>query len=173
MKKFIIAIGITSSVLLSGCAAVVQGGASMAAGNAKSHPATQSFVVGMGKGDTFNASLRVLTAKGRKITSSDRESGVVQGEFDDNAVMIKIAEKRVGESTIDMTVAYNQTYLYGSAKLEETFNVLKSELLDAASKKKNTVADSTTVNPTSTAPVTTATKSKKKSKKITKAAVQE
>lgn len=45
MRKFFIAVAVASSVLISGCAAVVQGGAALAAGNAKEHPASQNFAV--------------------------------------------------------------------------------------------------------------------------------
>lgn len=159
--------------MLTGCAAVVQGGASIAAGNAKSHPAAQVFVVGMGKGDTFNASMRALTAKGRKITSSDRESGIVQGEFDDDAVMIKVAESSLGQSTVNITVAYNQTYLYGSAKLEEALNVLKLEIQAAADNKKEEVVNAPALSADATASTAAVTKPKKRSKKLSKAVVQQ
>lgn len=136
MKKlFVVVCCVACSFLLSGCAAVVQGGAALAAGSAKDHPANKNFVVDMGKNDAFNASMRALTAKGRKITSSDREAGIVQGEFDDYAVTIKIAGKGSGSAVVDITVAYNQPFIYGSSKVEEVLAVVKGDIEGTASKK--------------------------------------
>jgi len=138
VKKLIVAVVVASSFLFSGCAAVIQGGAAMAAGSAKDHPANQSFVVGMGKNDAFNTSMRALTANGRKVTSSDREAGIVQGEFDDYAVTIKIAGKS-GGAMVDITVAYNQPFIYGASQVEKVLTVLKGEIEGAASKKAESI----------------------------------
>lgn len=168
MRKLIIAVAVASSFLLSGCAAVIQGGAALAAGNAKDHPANQSFVVGMGKNDAFNTSLRALTANGRKVTSSDREAGIVQGTFDDYAVTIKIAGKS-GGAVVDLTVAYNQSFIYGASQVEKVSTVLKGEIEGAASKRAESVThESVTVaqNDTVAAPVKVA-KNKHGSKKVT------
>ncbi len=139
MRKFLIAIMVASSVLISGCAAVVQGGAALAAGNAKEHPASQSFAVDMSKNEAFNTSLRALTANGRKVTSSDREAGIVQGTYDDYAVTIKIAKNSDG-AAVDLTVAYNQSFIYGASQAEKVLTTLKTEIEAGASKKMALVA---------------------------------
>lgn len=128
MRKIIIAVTVASSFLFSGCAAVVQGGAALMAKNAADHPASKNFVVGMGRNDAFNAAMRALAAKDRKITSSDREAGIVQGEFDGNAVTIKIAGKGSGEAVVDITVSSAQAFVYGDPKLEEKLDVLKADI---------------------------------------------
>lgn len=136
MKKFIIAIGIAFSFLFSGCAAVIQGGAALKAKDAADHPATKKFVVAMAKNGTFNASMRALTAKDRKVTSSDREAGIVQGEINGNTVTIKIAGKGSKESAVDITVAYTQIYSYGDPKLEADLNTLVAEIKGAVGDKE-------------------------------------
>lgn len=105
--------------------------------NASDHPASKNFVVGMGKNDVFNAAMRALTAKDRKITSSDREAGIVQGEFDGNAVTIKIAGKGSREAVVDITVSYAQAFVYGDPKLEEKLDVLKAEIERAGAESKD------------------------------------
>jgi len=137
VRKIIIAVAVASSFLFSGCAAVVQGGAALMAKNASDHPASKNFVVGMGKNDVFNAAMRALTAKDRKITSSDREAGIVQGEFDGNAVTIKIAGKGSREAVVDITVSYAQAFVYGDPKLEEKLDVLKAEIERAGAESKD------------------------------------
>lgn len=140
MRKLIIAVAVAASFLMSGCAAVIQGGAALMAKNAADHPANKSFVVSKGKNETFNAAMRALTAKDRKITSSDREAGIVQGEFDGNAVTIRIAEKERRESIVDITVAYAQAFVYGDPKLEEKLDVLKAEIERAGASGKDAVS---------------------------------
>lgn len=137
MRKIIIAVTVASSFLFSGCAAVVQGGAALMAKNASDHPASKNFVIGIGKNDAFNAAMRSLTVKDRKITSSDREAGIVQGEFDGNAVTIKIAGKGSREAVVDITVSYAQAFVYGDPKLEEKLEVLKAEIERAAAEGKD------------------------------------
>lgn len=135
MKKLIIVVfGVVASFLFSGCAAVIQGGASLMAKNASDHPANKTFVVSMPKNDAFNASLRALTNKDRQITSSDREAGIVQGEINKNAVTIKITAQNKKESSIYITVAYAQSFLYGSPKLEEDLNTLVTEISEFSKK---------------------------------------
>lgn len=131
MNKFFLAVCILCSFLFSGCAAVVQGGAALAAGSAKDHPAKEIFIVGSGKNDVFNIAMRSLTANGRKVTTSDREAGIVQGEVGDYAVTIKIGGKSSG-SAVDISVAYNQSFIYGSSQVEKIASDLKNEIEAAA-----------------------------------------
>lgn len=168
MKKFIVVVVIASFVLLSGCATIVEGSAAMMGKSASDHPATKSFVVGMAKNDAFNASMRALTAKGRKVTSSDREAGVVQGDINENAVTIKIAGKGSKESTIDITVAFVKTLSYGSPKLEDDLNTLVAEINQAV---KNAPAIAA-LNDVSEVPEAVVATPKKKHKKISVKAAQ-
>ncbi len=131
MNKYLLALCVACSFLFTGCAAVVQGGAALAAGSAKDHPANQSFVVGAGKSEAFNVAMRALTTSGRKVTASDREAGIVQGEVGDYAVTIKIGGK-AGGAVVDVTVAYNQAFIYGSSQVEKIAGDLKSEIEAAA-----------------------------------------
>lgn len=168
MKKLFIAVGIAVSFLFSGCAAVVQGGAALMAKNASDHPASKKFVVSVGKNEAFNASMRSLTAKDRKVTSSDREAGVVQGEINGNAVTIKIVGHGSKESSVDITVAYAQIYLYGVPRLEDDLNTLVTEINGAGGKVKEAVSnapDVVVVGDSSVVPAVI-----KKSKKVQKKA---
>lgn len=162
MSKLLAVVCVACSFLFSGCAAVIQGGAAMAAGGAKSHPANQSFEVSTGKNDVFNISMRALTASGRKVTSSDREAGIVQGELGDYAVMIKIAGKSSKVAVVDITVAYNQSFIYGTSKVEEVMTTVKGEIEAGAVKAvtedysvKETVVDTSVTEPVVVAPVKT------------------
>lgn len=151
MRVLIIAVAVAASFLMSGCAAVIQGGAALMAKNEADHPASKSFVVSNGRNETFNAAMRALTAKGRKITSSDRESGIVQGEFDGNAVTIKIAGKGSRESIVEITVAYAQAFAYGDPKLEEKLDELKAEI-ERSGASRNDAASSASDPKTSVTP---------------------
>jgi len=132
MKKvFLMMVALVAVIFLSGCAAVVQGGAALAAGSAKSKPANESFEVKGGASEAFNVSMRALSASGRKVTLSDRESGIIQGEVDDYAVVIKIASKGSGGAVVDLTVAYNQSFIYGAAQMDVLLAKLKGEIGDA------------------------------------------
>lgn len=167
MRKFFIAVAVASSFLLSGCAAVIQGGAALAAGSAKDHPASQSFVVGMSKNEAFNTSLRVLTANGRKVTSSDREAGIVQGTYDDYAVTIKISGKHSG-AAVELVVAYNQSFIYGASQAERLATELKGEIEGVVSKKADVGADApvTVAQGDAVAAPTKVAKNKHGSKKV-------
>jgi hypothetical protein len=140
VNKYLIVFVVACSFLFSGCAAVVQGGAALAAGSAKDHPANQSFAVGAGKSEAFNVAMRALTASGRKVTASDREAGIVQGEVGDYAVTIKIGGK-AGGAVVDITVAYNQSFIFGSSQMEKIAGDLKGEIEAAAGHVKVTQAD--------------------------------
>lgn len=93
----------------------------------------------MNKNDAFNTSLRALTANERKVTSSDREAGIVQGTYGDYAVTIKIAGKG-GGAVVDLTVAYNQSFIYGASQAERLATELRSEI-EGGIKKAEVVAD--------------------------------
>lgn len=149
MNKYLLAVCVACSFLFSGCAAVVQGGAALAAGSAKDHPATQNFTVAAGKNEAFNTAMRALTANGRKVTTSDREAGIVQGEVGDYAVTIKIAGKNAG-AVVNITVAYNQAFIYGSSQVEKIAGDLKGEI-EAAAGKRDEVAVQGPVKSTSNA----------------------
>lgn len=140
MKKLFIVSLIVTSGLFSGCAAVVQVPAMVSAKNASAHPATKNFVVGMSKNDTFNVVMRLLTGNARKISSNDRESGIIQGQINDNQVMVKVAGNGGNESTVDITVSYNKPLLYGDAKLEDDLNTLVTEITAATSTKVSPAA---------------------------------
>gem|GEM_PF-5801553 len=152
MKKLIIAACVASSVLLSGCAAVIQGPAALKARNASEHPANKSFVVSTSKNNAFNASMKSLTAKDRKITSSDREAGVIQGSIDGDDVTINIANKGAKESTIAITVTYSKPFSYGPTHLEEELNTLVTEINDAVT-NSSLNASAAAVNDVVDAPV--------------------
>lgn len=130
-RLFLVVIAIIAGVCLSGCAAVIQGGAAMGAGDAKSKPANESFEVKGSASEVFNVSMRALSASGRRVTLSDRESGIIQGEVGDYAVAIKIAEKGSGGAVVDLTVTYNQSFIYGTAEMSSVLAKLKGEIGDA------------------------------------------
>lgn len=130
-KAFLVVMALFAVIFLSGCAAVVQGGAALAAGSAKSKPANESFEVRGSASEAFNVSMRALSASGRKVTLSDRESGIIQGEVEDYAVVIKIASKGGGGAVVDLTVAYNQSFIYGAAQMDVLLAKLKGEIEEA------------------------------------------
>lgn len=130
-KAFLVVMALFAVISFSGCAAMVQGGAAMAAGGAKSKPANESFEVRGSVGEAFNVSMRALSASGRKVTLSDRESGIIQGEVGDYAVVIKIAEKSGGGAAVDLTVTYNQSFIYGTAEMDTVLAKLKGEIGEA------------------------------------------
>ncbi len=145
MNKLLIALGVASSFLFSGCAAVVQGGAHLMAEKAADHPASKHFVVAMNKNDAFNASLRSLTAKDRKVTASDRDTGVLQGEINENTVAIKIAAAGRNEAAIDVKVSFTKGFAYGEPKLQQDLDTLVAEIEKAApAAKKVAVSESGT-----------------------------
>ena len=130
MKKLCVVLGMSVCFLFTGCAAVVQLPAALAADSAKSHPAIQSFSNSAGKNETFNVVMRTFGASGRKLTSSDREAGIVQGEIDDYAVAVKITGKQAN-SSVEITVTYNKPFIYGVSKAEKISADLKNDILSA------------------------------------------
>jgi hypothetical protein len=119
---------LASSFLFSGCSIALRGVAMKGASEAKEHPASQIFTVHAGKNDTFNAAMHVMTAKDRKITLSDRESGTIQGAYNDNAVSINITGLSASSSSVDVTVAYNAVYSLGDPKMQANLDAIKSEI---------------------------------------------
>lgn len=131
MKKQIATIVILGafSLGLGGCAAVVDGAAYLNGKQAADHPAIKTAVVNMPKNSVFNSALRALTAKDRKVTSSDREAGIIQGQINGNDVMIRIEAKGNNQAALDMTVTYSQTLAFGKIDVDGDLNTLWAEIV--------------------------------------------
>lgn len=134
MKRLFIAILAISPLFLTGCAAVVDGVGYMKANEASKHPANRHLDLAINKNAAFTIAYQSMTAPQRKVTVSDRESGILQGQINDENVSIKVLPAAGDHSTIDLAVSYSQAMTFSTPDMEGEANALAQEIKTAAEK---------------------------------------
>jgi len=125
-----------TSLSLTGCLAAAVGGGFSAvnAKDAEARPASKKAVVSMSKTSAFNAALRALTVSGRSISSTNFDSGLVQGKIGDNIVTIILAAKSDSQTEMEITVSFVGNFsLSSNQHLDNDLNTLWS-YIDTTSK---------------------------------------
>lgn len=136
MKKLLAAMIVAGSVIvLPGCAAIVSGGAMLNGASLRDKPVERSELIDRSQADVYNAAVRAFAKPGRKLLSSDRAAGMVQGEVNKvETVSIKIDAAGTNRTMLVASLAFTGDAYFGTPDMRGDLDAVVADIINGGAK---------------------------------------